>query len=63
MSIDRWMDKEALVHIYKQYYSAIKKECIWISSTEVDEPRDYYPEWSMSEEKNKYHMLIHIYGI
>ena len=26
-----------------------KKECIWVSSDEVDEPRTYYTEWSESE--------------
>ena len=30
-------------------YSAIKKEYIWISSDEMDEPRTYYTEWSESE--------------
>ena len=40
-----------------------KKECIWVCSNEVDEPRDYYTEWSKSERENKYHTLTHIYGI
>ena len=26
-----------------------KKECIWVSANEVDEPRAYYTEWSKSE--------------
>ena len=26
-----------------------KKECSWVSSNEVDEPRAYYTEWSRSE--------------
>ena len=26
-----------------------KKECIWVSSNQVDEPRTYYTEWSESE--------------
>ena len=26
-----------------------KKECIWVSSNEVDEPRTYYTEWNKSE--------------
>ena len=29
------MDKKVVVHM--KYYSAIKKECIWVSSNEVDE--------------------------
>ena len=32
-----------------EYYSAIKKEHIWVSSDEVEEPRTYYIEWSESE--------------
>ena len=26
-----------------------KKECIWVSSNEVDEPKAYYTEWNKSE--------------
>ena len=28
-----------------EYYSAIKKEHIWVSSNDVDESRAYYTEW------------------
>ena len=34
-----------------EYYSAINKEYIWISSNEVDETGAYYTEWSKSERK------------
>ena len=41
-----------LWYIYTmEYYSAIKKECIWISSKEVDETGAYHIEWSKSERK------------
>ena len=53
MSIDRWMDKAAVVHIYSGIL-AIKKECIWVSANEVDEPRAYYTEWSKSEKQISY---------
>ena len=53
MSNDRWMDKEAVVHIYMEYYWAIKKECIWVSSNEVNEPKAYYTEWSKSEREKQ----------
>ena len=43
------MDKEAVVHIYNGILLSRKKECIWTSSNEVDEPRAYYTEWSKSE--------------
>ena len=47
-SEDEWIRK--LWYIYTmEYYSAIKKECIWVSSNEVDETGTYYTEWSKSE--------------
>ena len=30
-----------------------KKECIWVSSNEVDEPRAYFTEWSKSERERQ----------
>ena len=49
MSIDRWMDKEAVVPIYNGILLSHKKERIWVSSDKVDETRTYYTEWSESE--------------
>ena len=47
---DEWIRK--LWYIYTmEYYSAYKKECIWVSSNELDEPGAYYTEWSKSERK------------
>ena len=34
-----------------------EKECIWISSNKVDEPKVYYTEWSKSEREKK---ILHI---
>ena len=56
MSINRWMDKEAVVHIYNGILLSHKKEHIWVSSNEVDEPRAYYTEWVSQREKYKYHI-------
>ena len=57
-STDEWIKK--LWYIYTmEYYSAFlrsffhKKECIWIHSNEVDEPRPYYTEWSKSEREKQ----------
>ena len=36
-----------------KYYSAIKNECIWVSSNEVDEPGAYYTELSKSERERQ----------
>ena len=62
MSINREMDKEAVVHINNGTLLNHKNEHIWISSLEANEPRAYYTEWSQKEE-DKYYMLTHIYGI
>ena len=52
-SISRWMDKEVVVHTYNRILLSYKKECIWVSSNEVDETEAYYTEWSKSERKTK----------
>ena len=39
MSMDRWMDKEAIEDIQKGILLSYKKECIWVNSNEADEPR------------------------
>ena len=51
MSINKWTDKEDLVHIYTEILLSYKKEHIWLSSNEVEERRAYYMEWSKSERK------------
>ena len=58
------MDKEAVVRICNGMLLGHKKEHIWVSSNEVDEPRTYYTEWSKSErEKQISYILTHIIGI
>ena len=45
-----------------EYYSAIKKEWIWVSCNEADAPRACYTESNKAErEKNKCRILVHIY--
>ena len=39
MFIDRWMDKEVVVHIHNGILLNNKND-IWVSSNEVDEPTD-----------------------
>ena len=58
------MDKE-MWYIYKmEYYSAIKKEHIWVSSNGVDETTAYYTYSEVRQkEKHQYSILMHIYGI
>ena len=60
-STDEW--KKKLWYKYTmECFLVIKKEHIWVSSDEVDEPRAYYTVWS-KKEKDKYHILTHIYRI
>ena len=49
------------IYIYT-YTDSYKKECIWVSSNEVDEIGPYYTEWSQKE-KHQYSILMHIYEI
>ena len=53
MTIERWMDKDA-VRIYSGVLLGHKKEWIWVSSSEMDEPRACYTEWSKSEREKQY---------
>ena len=48
---DEWIRK--LWYIYTMEYYSVKKECIWVSSNEVYEPRAYYTEWSKSEREKQ----------
>ena len=47
------MDKEIVVHIHNGISLSHKKECIWVSSNEVDETRTYHTEWSESERERQ----------
>ena len=52
-----------MVHVHNEVLLSHKKEPIWVSSDEVNEPRTYYTEWSGSERKRQIYILMHIYGI
>ena len=52
MSIDRWTDEDAVIRVYNQMLLSLKKECIWVSSEEVDE-KVSYTEWSQSERQKQ----------
>ena len=47
------MDKEIAVHRHNAVLLSHRKERIWFSSNEVDEPRAYYTEWSKSERERQ----------
>ena len=42
-----------MIHVYNGTLLSCKKEQIWVSSTEVDEPRACYTEWSKSEREKQ----------
>ena len=63
MSFGRWMDKEVVVHIHNGILLSSKKECVWFSSNEVDEPGTYYTEWSKSERRQILYINAHIWNL
>ena len=63
MSIGRWMDKEVVVHICNGILPSYKKECIWVSSNEVDEPDAIIQSEVSQKKKDKYCILTYIYRI
>ena len=60
MSMDRWMDKEDVVHIYGGILLSHKKEWNTAICGNMDGPIDYHTEWS---QKKTYHMISLICGI
>ena len=61
MSIGRRMDNKAVVRVHNGILLSYWKECIWISSNEVDETGGYYTEQSKSERKTPIQYIKHIY--
>ena len=57
------MDKEDTVHMYNGILLSHAKEQTWVIYSDMDEPIFRHTEWSKSKEKNKYCILMHIYGI
>ena len=53
MPIDRWMDKEDVVHIYNGILLRYKKERNWVICRYVDGPIDCHTEWSKSEREKQ----------
>ena len=49
MSIDRWIDKEVVVHIHNRILHSHKKEHTWVSYNKVGEPTACYIEFSKSD--------------
>ena len=62
ISINRWMDKEDMVHIYNWIQLGHKKEQNNAICSNTDATRDYHTKGSESE-KDKYHMLSLKWGL
>jgi len=60
-NIDEWIRKLRYMYTMK-YYSTLKGTNL-SQSYEVDEPRACLQSEASLKEKNKYHILLHIYGI
>ena len=53
-----------MVHIYNGILLSHEKEQIWVSFSEVNEPRASYTEWNKSEkEKQVSHINAHIWNL
>ena len=53
MSIDRWLEKKAVEHVYSGILLGHKKKCVLVGSNEVDASKSYYTEWSKSEREKQ----------
>ena len=51
--IDRWMDKEDVVHIYNGILLSHRKKRNWVICSEVDGPRVCHTQWSKSEREKQ----------
>ena len=64
MSIDRWMDKEDVVHIYNGILLSDKKEWNNAICSNMDGPRDYHMKWSKSDrERQISHDVTYIWNL
>ena len=53
ISIDRWIDKEVVVHLHYGILPSHKKGQIWVSGTEVSELRTCYTEKAYFQGKTR----------
>ena len=60
MSINRWMDKDNVVHIYNGILLSHKEEGNWVICRDLDESRECQAGWSNTE-REKQILYINIY--
>ena len=54
MPIDRWTDKEDVIHVYNGILLSHKKEWSNAICSNIEGPRDYHTKWSKSERQIPY---------
>ena len=63
MSINGWMDKLNVVYTYNRIVFSLKKEENFDRCYNMDEPWGRYAKWNTLVTKNKYHMILLMWGI
>ena len=63
MSINRGMNKEDVEHTYNEVLPNHKEERNCAICSDMDELTDGHTAWLNQKEKNKHHILMHVYGI
>ena len=63
MSIDRGMDKEAVVNIYNGILLSHKKEQNNTICSNMDGPRDCHTEWSKSDRERQISCIAYMWNL
>ena len=63
MSMDRWVDKEDVVHIYNGILLSHNKKCKNAIYSNMNRPRDCHPEWSESDKERQISVILLMGGI
>ena len=63
MPINRWMDKEDVVHIYNGILLSHKKEWNWVICRDMDGSRDCHTEWSKSEREKQIYINAYMWHL
>ena len=63
MFIDRWMDKEDVVHLYNGILLSHKKEWNNAIRSHIDGFRDYHTKWSKSDIERQIYDSTHMWNL
>ena len=59
MSINRWLDKEDVVHTHREIPLSNKKEWNNVICSNMDAPRDDHTKWSQSDRERQISYITH----